>query len=127
MTIVRDENTAIPALAIVEKYEAFVDYLYPILRTCPRVHSVARDLALACLLGVPAQLYAAAKTQQVSKLYAVDGDFATLRFWLRFCVHPSRRIITPRQHSVALAMLAETGRMLGGWISTLRQRGRAGS
>ena len=121
--IVRDENAAIPALAIVEKYEACVNYLYPILQNCPRRHGIARDRALAVLLGVPEQLYAAAKIQQVSKLYAVDGSLAALRFWLRFFVHADRRVITSRQERIALAMLAEVGRMLGGWQRTLKARG----
>jgi hypothetical protein len=78
------------------------------------------------MLGVPEQLYAAAKTQQVSKLYAADGSLATLRFWLRFLVHADRKIITPRQHRTALAMLAEVGRMIGGWLGTLKGRGQSG-
>ena len=47
--IVRDENTATDALAIVEKYEAFVTYLYPILQNAPRRHGVLRDTVLAAL------------------------------------------------------------------------------
>lgn len=123
MAIVRDENAAFPGLAIAEKYEVFVSYIYPILRNCPRVHSVARDEALSCVLRVPEQIYAASKTQQVSKLNVVDGSLATLRFWLRFCVHDSRRIITQDQHRRALAMLKEVGAMVGGWLKTLKGKG----
>lgn len=126
MTITRDTNTSVSALAIVEKYEGFVNYLYPILQTCPRKHGIARDGALACLLCVPGLVYQAAKSQQLSRLYAVDAELASLRFWLRFLAHSGRRVITPSQHQTALAMLAEVGRMLGGWIGTLKHRGRAG-
>ena len=52
--IVRDDNLATDALAIVEKYEAFVRYLYPILQRCPRQHGVIRDTVLTALFaGVP--------------------------------------------------------------------------
>ena len=123
MAIVRDENAAMAGLAIAEKYEAIVNYLYPVLRSCPRIHAVARDAALDCLLAVPEQIYAAAKSQQVSKLYAVDGSLATLRFWLRFFVHADRKVITPRQQRVALSLLAEVGRMIGGWQRTIKSKG----
>jgi len=121
--IVRDENAAVPALAIVEKYETLVAYLYPILQNCPRRHGIARDRALDVLLGVPELLYGASASKQVSKLYAVDGALATLRFWLRFFVHADRKVITPHQQRTALAMLAEVGRMLGGWQRALKGRG----
>lgn len=49
MSIVRDENTSTDALAIVEKYEAFVNYLYPILQNSPRRHGILRDAVLAAL------------------------------------------------------------------------------
>jgi hypothetical protein len=115
MTIVRDENAATEALAIVEKYEAFVKYLYPILQTSPRKHGVLRDAVLAALFVPIGGLYHAAKSRQVSRLHAVDAEFATLRSYLRFLVQSGIRIITPHQHEVALALLAEPGRMLGAW------------
>jgi hypothetical protein len=122
--IVRDENQSsdaqIPILAIVEKYEVFVRYLYPILQRCPRQHGVLRDTVLAALFLPIGDLYQAAKSRQVSRLYAVDADFATLRSHLRFLSHVGIRIITPHQHGAALALLAEPGRMLGAWIRKLR-------
>jgi hypothetical protein len=124
MTIVRDDNTSTEALAIVEKYEAFVSYLYPILQNSPRRHGVLRDVVLAALFGPVGGLYYAAKSQQVSRLYDVDAQFATLRSHLRFLVLPDIKIITPTQHGVALARLAEPGKMLGAWIRKLK--GQAG-
>lgn len=113
-------DAQIPVLAIVEKYEAFVNYLYPILQSSPRRHGVIRDIVLAALFSPIGDLYQAAKSRQVSRLYAVDADFATLRSHLRFLVQPSIRVITPRQHGVALATLSEPGRMLGAWIRKLK-------
>ena len=62
----------------------------------------------------------------------VPARFATLRSYLRFLAQSSIRILTSRQHEVALALLAEPGRMLGAWqrklISggTSARKGQAG-
>jgi hypothetical protein len=89
-----------------------VTYLYPILHRSPRHHGILRDTVLAALFEPIGGLYHAARSRQVSRLHAVDAQFATLRSYLRFLVRDSIRI-TPRQHRVALALLAEAGRMLG--------------
>jgi hypothetical protein len=119
MAIVTDENTNTDALAIVEKYEAFVKYLYPILQHSPRRHGVLRDKVLGFLFEPIGGLYHAAKSRQVSRLHAVDAQLATLRSYLRFLVLDSIRIITPHQHRAALALLSESGRMLGSWQKKL--------
>lgn len=117
--IVRDENASVEALRIVEKYEAFVHYLYPILQSAPRRHGVFRDAVLALLFEPIGGLYHAARSRQVSRLHAVDAVFATLRAHLRFMVRPTIRIVTPHQQATALALLAEPGRMLGAWQKKL--------
>ena len=124
--IVRDETAATDALAIVEKYEAFVRYLYPILQNSPRQHGVLRDAVLAALFTPIAGLYHAAKSRQLSRLYAVDAEFATLRAFLRFLSEPRIRIVSPKQHEIALARLAEAGRMLGAWQKKLKVSEAAG-
>ena len=121
MAIVRDENAATDALAIVERYEAFMDYLYPILQRAPRHHGVLRDVVLGALFVPVGGLYQAAKSKQVSRLYAVDAQFATLRSHLRFLVKPGVRIINAHQHSQALRLLAEPGGMLNAWIRKLNR------
>ena len=121
MTIVRDENTAVDALVIVEKYEAFVSYVYPILQRSPRRHGILRDVVLAQLFVPIGGLYHAAKSRQVSRLYAVDAEFATLRSHLRFLARADIKILNPHQQGVALTLLAEPGRMLGAWQRKLNQ------
>jgi hypothetical protein len=120
MSIVRDENSATDALAIVERYEAFVSYLYPILQTSPRRHGILRDKVLEKLFDPIGGLYHAAKSRQLSRLYAVDAEFATLRSFLRFLVKPGIRIVTPHQHEVALKLLSEAGGMLNAWQRKLK-------
>jgi hypothetical protein len=120
MPMVRDENTSTDALAIVEKYEAFVSYLYPILQNSPRRHGVLRDVVLAALFPPVGGLYHAAKSKQVSRIYVVDAEFATLRSHLRFLSSSSIRILTQHQNEVALALLSEPGRMLNAWQRKLK-------
>ena len=121
--IVRDDNAVYEGLAIVEKYEQLVDYLYPILQNIPRKHGVARDTILAAMFGQVELLISAGKSRQASRLYTADANLALLRFWLRFMVHPARKLITPHQHRTAAVKIAEVGKMLGAWIKTVKSGG----
>lgn len=125
MAIVRDENTTTDALAIVEKYEAIVHYLYPIIQRSPKHHGVLRDAVLEELFAPIGELYHAAKSRQLSRLYSIDARFATLRSYLRFLVRPDIRIVSRKQQTHALQLLSEPGRMLGAWQRKLRE-GQAG-
>ncbi len=120
----RDETVNARDLAIVEKYEATVSYLYPILQSFPRRHGVLRDRMMGMLMDMVSLLYQAAKSKQASRLYAADTHLASLRFWLRFAF--DRRLLSPRQHHVALRHIAETGAMLGAWIRDAKSNGRLG-
>ena len=46
-------------MAIIEKYERVIAYLYPIAQSMPRRHGIARDKFLHCLFSVPDLLYQA--------------------------------------------------------------------
>jgi hypothetical protein len=123
VTIIRDDNASPRGLAIIEKYEEAVTYLYPILQRCPRAHGNVRDAMMAALFDQVGLFYQAAKSRQPSRLYAADAKLAELRFWLRFAANPKLRIVTPAQHRRALALLAEVGAMLGQWIKTAKGNG----
>lgn len=120
----RDEFVKPSDLAIVEKFEEAVTYLYPIIQSCPRRHSVLRDKLIELVFDQVGLLYQAAKSKQASKLYAADANLATLRFWLRFASGPKLKIISRHQHSVALRHIAEAGSMLGQWIKSAKSSGR---
>lgn len=116
----QDAVTCYEQMAIVEKYESVIAYLYPIAQSLPRKHGVARDMFLRCLLGQPDLFYQAGKSSQISKLYAADAGLAHLRFWLRFLL--SLKGLTPHQVQVAQVRIAEVGAMVGAWM----RRGRKG-
>lgn len=122
--MMRDTNGNARDLAIVEKYEATVTYLYPIFQTFPRKHGKLRDDMTGILMEMVGLLYQAAKSKQASRLFAADAHLATLRFWLRFA--SGLKLLSHRQHEVALRHIAETGAMLGAWIRDAKGSGRSG-
>lgn len=117
------EKESIKQLAIVEKYETVINYLYPIFQATPRKHGIARDTMLRVLFDQVELIIAAGKSSQASRLYSADANLALLRFWLRFAADPKRKIITAHQHRHAQALIAEVGAMLGAWIKTTKSRG----
>jgi len=108
-------------MVIVEKYEDFLNYVYPIALNMPRLHSVVRDMFLTAAFEQVRLFAEAGKSDQVSKLYAADAGLALLRFHLRFMVKKPRKLISLDQHRVASVHLAETGRILGAWIKTAQE------
>lgn len=123
MALIKDQTATYDQLAVIHKYEAVIDYLYPIFQNCPRKHGVARDQMLNTLFEQVPLLIAAGKSGQPSRLYAADANLATLRFWLRFGTSSKVKILTPRQQQVALSLIAEVGAMVGAWIKGVKARG----
>lgn len=111
-------------MAIVEKYERVIAYLYPIAQSMPRKHGVSRDMFLTCLLGIPDLLIQAGKSNQVSKIYVADSGLANLRFWMRFIF--SIKCITQHQLQTAQIILAEVGNMVNAWIRKKKSIGQSG-
>jgi hypothetical protein len=121
--VVRDELGGYRHLAIIEKYEGFINYMYPIAQNIPRKHGIARDEFLRAMFAQVGLFVTAGKSGQVSRLYAADAGLATLRFWLRFLADPGRRLISQNQHRVGSIHLAEVGGMTGAWIKTKSRKG----
>ena len=122
MNIIQDASPN-RQLAIVERYERFINYMYPILQNAPRKHSIVRDEVLRAMFGQVELFIVAGKSNQSSRLYTADANLSLLRFWLRFLVQPNVKIIAPNQHRTALEHLSETGAMLGAWIRTVKHKG----
>ena len=118
------ESKCYDQMAIVEKYERVIAYLYPIAQSVPRKHGIARDMFLQCLLGNPELLIQAGKSNQVSKIYVADGGLANLRFWMRFL--STIRCITPHQLQTAQILVAEVGGMVNSWIKRRKSLGQSG-
>ena len=126
MELIREAEPCVTQMAIIEKYERVVMYLYPIAQSIPRRHGIVRDRFLDCLLGVPDLFYQAGKSRQISRLYHADAALAHLRFWLRL-LH-RLHVLTDHQQQTALLLVAEVGGMTNAWISgwQRQQKGRGG-
>jgi hypothetical protein len=126
MTPDKDAAQSYAQMAIVEKYETVISYLYPIAQSLPRKHGVVRDMFLQCLLGQVQLFVEAGKSNQVSRLYVADAGLAHLRFWLRFLLGSQVKGITSHQVETAQTLIAEVGRMLGAWVQQHKRRGPHG-
>lgn len=116
MTPVEETTKCYDQMAVVEKYERVIAYLYPIAQSLPRKHGAARDMFLQTLLGQAELFFQAGKSNQVSKIYAADAGLAHLRFWLRFLL--SIKGLTVHQQKTAQILISEVGGMLNSWLKS---------
>lgn len=103
-------------LIIIEKYEEFVNYIYPVLQNIQRKHGVAKEHITLCVFNQIELFYKALKSTQKSRLYEADANLASIRFYLRFLVDEKRKLISKKQHQTASIKLAEVGKILNSWI-----------
>lgn len=114
-----DEN--IKQLEIIEKYEEFVNYIYPICVNIPKGgHVTLRNKMTECIFNQVELFVQAGKSNQISKLYLADAGMAMLRFYLRFMVYSHRKLISNNQHKVASLHLCEVENKLKDWIKTVK-------
>ena len=126
MTPVQETTQCYDQMAVVEKYERVIAYLYPIAQSIPRKHGTARDMFLTTLLGQADLFFQAGKSNQVSKIYAADAGLAHIRFWLRFLV--SIKSLTIHQHKTAQTLVSDVGGMLNSWLVSKKQiQGKLGT
>ena len=109
-------------LKVIEKYDQAVNYLYPIVQRMPHAHGAFRARLLEALVGLPEQIYAAAKSDQVTRVRLVDASLAEIRWLLRFATHKDRRLMTERNRETALVHLAEVGSLINAWEQRLNPR-----
>jgi hypothetical protein len=126
MTPEPDAVTSYDQMAIVEKYETVISYLYPLAQNIPSKHGVAKKMFLESLLGQVSLFVEAGKSNQISRLYTADAGLATLRFWLRFLSNKNVKCITQNQVQTSQALIAEIGKMLGAWMHKYKRRGQHG-
>ena len=110
-------------LVILEKYETFLNYIYPIAQGISRKHGCLKSLFLNSLFEPPELFYKALKSGQKSRLYDADACLAKIRFYMRFLASYKSKEISLHQHQTASILIAEVGKMLGAWIQgEARQR-----
>lgn len=113
-------------LIIIEKYEEFVNYTYPVLQNIERKHGVVKERILLIMFEQVELLYKALKSGQKSRLYEADANLASIRFYLRFLAYDKRKLISQNQHQTASIKLAEVGKILHSWIKGKQDSGDIG-
>ncbi len=103
-------------LVVVEKYETFLNYIYPVLQNIPRKHGILKEKIIQCVFAQVELLYKAIKSNHASKLYEADANLALIRFYLRFLADKKRSLVSPKKHQVASIYLADVGKMVGAMI-----------
>ena len=103
-------------LVIIEKYDNFVNYIYPALQNVERKHGFVKEKTLLAIFNQVELFYKALKTNQKSRLYEADANLASIRYYLRFLADGKRKLISKKQHQVASIKLAEVGGILHSWI-----------
>ena len=126
METLDDEFSSHKQLAIVERFEGFINYMYPIALNIRRTHFVVRDRFINAMFEQVGMFSQAGKSGQVGKLYLADAGLSELRFMVRFMADTKRKLISRHQSEVAGIHLAETGKMLGSWIKARNARGERG-
>ncbi len=126
METLSDEFASQRQLAIVEKFEGFINYMYPIALNIRRTHHIARDRLIAMMFEQVSMFSQAGKSGQISKLYMADAGLSDLRYMVRFLADGKRKLISQHQSEVSSIHLAETGKMLGAWIKTKNAKGERG-
>lgn len=112
----RDAIICSEQMHIIKKFDTVVSYIYPIMQNAPRQHSVLRNHIVDALFGQVNLFIQAGKSGQKSKLYLCDAGLANLRYLIRFATKPEQKMLTPKQHLVALTRISECGAMLNAWI-----------
>lgn len=120
--LVFQETAGSSGLVVAQRYETAVSYLYPLLLNMSHKHRILRDETVSALFTQYRLFHEAAKSKQLSKLYAADAGLAYIKELLRFMADPSRKLVSRRQYEVASVHLAETGAMLGAWIRHSQRR-----
>ena len=103
-------------LLIIEKYEEFVNYIYPVIQNVDRKHGYVKQKFIDLIFQQVDIFYKAIKSNQKSRLYEADGNLATIRFYLRFLANDKRKLLSKKQQQVCEIKLAEVGSILNSWI-----------
>ncbi|MDQ7044712.1 MAG: diversity-generating retroelement protein Avd [Sulfurimonas sp.] len=103
-------------LIIVEKYDVFINYIYPVLQNISRKHGIVKERVIQLVFLQVELFYKALKSNQKSKLYEADANLALIRYYLRFLADTKRKLISPKQHQTASILIAESGKILGSMI-----------
>lgn len=113
----KPHNSYSENLIIIEKFEAFMNYIYPVAQDISRRDGYAKQKFINLLFETVENIYKALKTnQQKAKLYEIDANLSSIRYYMRFFSSKPRKLISAHQQEVAEIRLSEVGKILNSWI-----------
>lgn len=104
-------------MAIIETYDRFFEYIYPMACNISHKHRELKQQLQVAILLQYRLFHDAAKTNQKSKLYMADSNIAFIKEILRIMASPKRKLLSRKQYETASVLICEAGAMLGSWIS----------
>ena len=110
-------------LIIIEKYDEFLHYIYPVLQKITRTEGILKEDAIELIFGTPELIYRSIKSPQISKMYDVDIRLSVIRHRIRFLSDDRIKVISEKQSQVSQVKLGEVGRIVGKMISN-QQKGK---
>lgn len=120
MEVVSDHDLSFNQMLIIQKYEKFLNYVYPIVMSISRGHLVLKNVIVETIHKIPSLVYQAIKSENVSKLYNIDSVLSEIRFYLRRMVFI--KALTTKQLDHSLTLLSEVGKILGAWIKNKKNQ-----
>ena len=105
-------------LVILQKIYDFMIYFFPIVDRFPkREKFVLCSQIKNCVLDIAKEIVRANKSRNKKPiLYELDVKLEELRLLIRFSY--DRRFLSPKSYEHSSKLLAEIGRLLGGWIKS---------
>ncbi len=110
-------------LVLIEKYDEFLFYIYPIIQKLPRSEGILKEDIIKLLIDSPELIYKAIKSPQINKLYDVDIRLSVIRHRLRFLDDQRNKLISKKQSQVSQVKLGEVGKLIGQMIKN-QQKGK---
>lgn len=112
-------------MIIMERYEAFYDFVYPHILKIPNKHKIWREEFLKLLLKQPDLLYAAVNSCMPGKINAADDGVDLLRWHLR-CLsktNPNTKewMLSHGVNRESQQLLSEVGKIIGAWKQKLKK------
>jgi len=107
-------------LIILQKMQDMIEYGYIALRQFPRSekYALAADIKLCMDKALERVIEAQKKYYKKTTLQELDVELAKLKVYLRLAHR--LKFLPPKKYEIWAGMLVELGKMLGGWLKTVR-------
>jgi four helix bundle protein len=108
-------------LLIYDKSYNFAKWFFPVIERFPKHEKFALGSAMKnCIIKIQGLIIRANKTQYKLKiLHEIDVRIEEMKFYIRFS--HDRKYLSKKGYEYSSKLLAEIGRLLGGWIKSCKK------